>query len=109
MEEKMKTILHINNDNFEELVKNSKGKLLLDFYATWCGPCKMLSPIVEQVNEECEEITVAKLDIDEGLAIAKQFGIMSVPTIILFVDGEEKDRMVGLRQKAQILEAIKNV
>lgn len=105
----MKTILHINNDNFEELVKNSKGKLLLDFYATWCGPCKMLSPIVEQVNDECEEITVAKLDIDEGLSIAKQFGIMSVPTMILFLNGEEKDRMVGLRQKSQILEVIKNI
>lgn len=103
----MKEILHVNNDNFEELVKNNKGLVLLDFYATWCGPCKMLSPILEQVNEECSDITVAKLDVDEGLKVAKEFGVMSVPTTIVFVNGVEKERMVGLRQKAQIIECAK--
>ncbi len=103
----MKTIVHANSVNFEEIIKNTKGVVLVDFYATWCGPCKMLSPILEQVNNELENVTVAKVDIDEALPLAKGFGIMSVPTMIIFANGEEKERLIGLRQKAQIIEIIK--
>jgi len=102
-------VKHINKDNFDEFVKNSKVALV-DFFATWCGPCKMLSPIIESVAEEVDEGTnIAKLDIDESLDIAKQFGVMSVPTMIIFKDGKEVDRLVGLRQKDKILEALKNI
>lgn len=103
----MKTIAHVNAENFDEVVKNNKGAVLVDFFAVWCGPCKMLSPILEQVNNDLENITIAKVDIDEALPLAKKFGIMSVPTMILFVKGEEKERLIGLRQKSQIIETVK--
>ena len=101
-------IMHVDSKNFEQTI-NSKEVVLVDFYATWCGPCKMLAPILEEVNEQISENTlIAKLDIDNALDIAKQFGVMSVPTMIIFKNGKEIDRLVGLRQKTQILEVLKN-
>lgn len=100
----------INTENFENEVKKNEKIVLVDFYATWCGPCKMLAPVLEQVADEVKDkAVIAKLDIDESLDIAKEFNVMSVPTMILFKDGKEVDRIVGLRQKAQILEAINNI
>lgn len=100
----------INTENFENDVKKNDKIVLVDFYATWCGPCKMLAPVLEQVADEVKEkAVIGKLDIDESLDIAKEFNVMSVPTMILFKDGKEVDRIVGLRQKAQILEAINNI
>ncbi len=100
-------IKHVNNDTFEDAIK--ENVVLVDFFATWCGPCKMLSPVLEQVAQEVSDVSIAKLDIDESLEVAKQFGVMSVPTMIIFKDGKEVDRIVGLRQKNQIIEALKNV
>ncbi|MBQ9792590.1 MAG: thioredoxin [Clostridia bacterium] len=100
----------INTENFENEVKKNEKIVLVDFYATWCGPCKMLAPVLEQVADEVKDkAVIGKLDIDESLDIAKEFNVMSVPTMILFKDGKEVDRIVGLRQKAQILEAINNL
>jgi len=102
-------ILHTNTEEFENTLKQ-KQVVLVDFYANWCGPCKMLSPILETVSEQLpDNAVIAKLDIDESLETAKQFGVMSVPTMIIFKDGKEVDRLVGLRQKDQIIDAIKNV
>jgi len=99
---------HINEKTFDETVKNSKNVLLIDFFATWCGPCKMLSPILETVQDEIkDEATIMKLDIDENLEVAKKFGVMSVPTMIIFKNGEEVGRLIGLRQKNQIIEELK--
>ena len=101
-------ILNTNTTEFDNTLKSNQV-VLVDFYATWCGPCKMLSPILEEVAEELpQNAVIAKLDIDESLDTAKDFGVMSVPTMIIFKDGKEVERLVGLRQKAQILEAIKN-
>ena len=99
----------VTNENFEDIVgKNSV--VLIDFFATWCGPCKMLSPVLEQVNEEIgSEVKITKLDIDNSMDLAKKFGVMSVPTMILFKDGKEVERIVGLRQKTQIIDAINNI
>lgn len=100
----------VNSENFENEVRKNKNIVLVDFYAQWCGPCKMLAPVLEQVGEEVKDkAVIAKLDIDEALDIAKEFNVMSVPTMILFKDGKEVDRIVGLRQKAQIIEAINNI
>ena len=100
----------INNDNFQKEVKESDKIVLVDFFATWCGPCKMLSPVLDQVADELKDkVVIGKLDIDESLDLAKEYEVMSVPTMILFKDGKEVDRIVGLRQKAQILEAINNI
>ena len=96
-------IIHLDETNFEEIVRK-EGKVLVDFYATWCPPCKMLGPILEELANSDVDFQICKLDIDKAMDITSQFGVMSVPTMILFVDGVEVDRMVGFHNKAQILE-----
>ena len=100
-------IIHINKDNFEQVIINGDKPVLADFFATWCGPCKMLSPILEQIEQEMgDKVVVAKIDIDECMDIAQEYGIMSVPTMILFQEGVETARAVGFRQKSQIEDMI---
>ena len=100
---------HVNSENFESEV-NSGKVTLVDFFATWCGPCKMLGPVLEQVADEVKDkVNIVKLDIDGSMDIAKQFGVMSVPTMVIFKDGKEVDRIVGLRQKSQIVDALNNI
>ncbi len=100
-------IIHINKDNFNEIIVKGDKPVLVDFFATWCGPCKMLSPILEQIEQEMsDKILVAKIDIDECMDIAQEYGIMSVPTMILFQNGAETARAVGFRQKSQIEDMI---
>ncbi len=100
-------IVHINKENFDEIIVNGDKPVLADFFATWCGPCKMLSPILEQIEQEMsDKIVVAKIDIDECMDIAQEYGIMSVPTMILFQGGAETARAVGFRQKSQIEDMI---
>ncbi len=101
--------ISVNKENFENDVLKNEKVVLVDFFATWCGPCKMLSPVLDQVSEESDKAVIAKLDIDESLDIAKEYNVMSVPTMIIFKEGKEVDRLVGLRQKSQILEAINNI
>ena len=103
----MGEILILNKDNFEQTIKNNE-LVLVDFFANWCGPCKLLAPILEQLAAGNETTAViAKVDIDQSLEIAKSFGIMSVPTMIVFKKGEENGRLVGLRQKGQIFEELR--
>lgn len=101
-------IVHVETNNFEELIKGDKP-VLVDFFATWCGPCKMLSPILEQVAEETDKVVIAKCDIDECMEIAQKYNIMSVPTLVAFKGGEEIRRAVGFRQKTQLLELIDEI
>ena len=97
----------IQSEEFNDIIKSEKPTIV-DFFATWCGPCKMLSPILEQVDASSNgEYNVVKVDVDESYDIAKQFGIMSVPTMIVFKNGEEKEKMIGLRQKTPIEECVK--
>ncbi len=102
-------VIHVNKDDFENEVLGSDTPVLVDFFATWCGPCKMLSPILEQVAEESDKVKIVKTDIDENMDIAEKYGIMSIPTLIMFDKGEEVAREVGFRQKKDILELIDNV
>lgn len=96
---------HLNDSHFT--AKIASGVTLVDFFATWCGPCKMLGPIVEEIADECDgSFAVYKVDIDECEDIAMDFGIMSVPTLIVFKDGVEAERMIGVQPKAAILDAI---
>ena len=78
---------HVNLEDFEEEVLNSSKVILVDFFATWCGPCKMLSPILEEISEIKENFDIAKIDIDENTELAEKYGIESVPTMIIFKDG----------------------
>ena len=98
----------INAKEFDEVIK-SKKVVLVDFFATWCGPCRMLTPVLEEVLEESKgEFDIVKVDVDESYDLAKKFGVMSVPTMIIFQDGVEADKMIGYRQKDDILEEIKS-
>ncbi len=92
----------------EQVVEASKTKpVLVDFWATWCGPCKMLSPLVEELaGEKSEQLNVAKIDVDENQAVSSQFGIMSIPTLILFKDGKPVKQLVGYMPKARLLSQI---
>ena len=93
--------LKLDANNFEQTV--SQGVALVDFYADWCGPCRMLAPVIEEIAEERTDITVGKLNISDHPEIAANFGVVSIPTLILFRDGVEQKRIVGARPKKAIL------
>lgn len=97
------SVLKINESQFESEVLNSKGKVLVDFYADWCGPCKMLAPVLEGIAAEKPEVKIIKINVDECQNIAAKYGVMSIPTVFIFEDGNEKDHFVGLRSKQDIL------
>ena len=96
-------VLHVNKDNFHKEVLNSEKPVLLDFFASWCGPCRMVGPILDEIAEEREDIKVCKVDIDEQPELASRFRIMSVPTLMVLKDGNIVDQSVGARPKHQIL------
>ncbi|RKP47333.1 thioredoxin [Cohnella endophytica] len=97
----------ITKDNFTENV--AQGVSLLDFWAPWCGPCKMQLPIVEELSEELKgTATIAKVNVDEEPELASQFGVMSIPTLILFKDGQPVDKLVGLQSKESLKAKIQN-
>ncbi len=97
----------IQSNEFNEII-NSEKPTIVDFFATWCGPCKMLSPILEKVEQDSNgQFNVVKVDIDESLDLARKYGIMSVPTMIVFKQGVDQEKLIGLRQKAQIEETVK--
>lgn len=98
------SVIKVNLENFSQEVLNSDKPVLLDFYADWCGPCNMMAPEMEAFAEETETVKVCKLDVDEATDLAMTFGVMSIPTVILFKNGEEVDRFVGAREKDGIAE-----
>lgn len=101
-------VLKITKDNFDSLVAQSAQKVLLDFWAPWCGPCKMVGPIVEQIAEENESLTVGKVNVDEEMELAAQFGIASIPTLIVMEHGQITAKTVGFSPKSE-LENILNI
>ena len=99
----MSEITKVNEDVFEEEVLKAAQPVMVDFSAVWCGPCKMLDPVVAQLAGEWQgKIKVVKVDVDHNPNLAMQYQIMSVPTLLLFVDGEAKERMIGFKPKNQI-------
>ena len=98
--------MHINNNHFQEEVMNSEKKVLLDFWAPWCGPCRMVLPIVEEIAEEEEGILVGKVNVDEEIELAKEFGVVSIPTLVVMEKGEIKSRSTGYRPTEEILELL---
>ena len=96
-------VLHINKDNFHNEVLNSDKPVLLDFFASWCGPCRMVGPILDEIAEEREDIKVCKVDIDQQPELASRFRIMSVPTLMVLKNGQIMEQSVGARPKHQIL------
>ncbi len=100
-------VLEVDDENFESEVLKSDKTVLIDFYADWCGPCKVLSPIVEEVASENDDIKVVKINIDEAIIIANQYGIMSIPTLVVIKNGEEVNRTVGVISKTEIVDMVK--
>ena len=96
------SVIHITQENFEQLVLKSDKKVLLDFWATWCGPCRMIAPAVEAIAEECDSVLVGKIDVDQQMPLAIQFGIESIPTLIVMEQGKVVQKAVGVRSKEAI-------
>ena len=100
---------HINDSNFEEEVLKAKGVVVVDFFATWCAPCKMLAPVLEEISEEVKEAKIVKIDVDENPLAANMYHVSSIPTIKIFKDGELKDSKVGFQPKEFLKEAIEEL
>ena len=100
------SVLHIGKAEFDEKIRNSEKPVLVDFYATWCGPCKMIAPILEEIAEEHPEYVIAKVNVDEEPELAKEFKIMSIPALFVLKGGEITDKAVGYRNKDALLELI---
>lgn len=100
------SLIHVTKENFAE-VKASDKPVLLDFFATWCGPCRMIAPFIEQIADEHPEYVICKIDVDEEPELAQAFGIQSIPTLVVIKNGEVVNTAMGARPKAAILELLK--
>ena len=98
--------IRLNEDNFNR-VRDNEGVSLLDFYADWCGPCRMVLPIVDEIAKEREDLLVGKINVNDNPDLAKEFGVMSIPTLIVMKDGKIVNRVSGVRSKSQILDLVK--
>ena len=96
-------VITITKENFQSEVVQSDKPVLLDFWATWCGPCRMVSPIVDQIADECSDIKVGKINVDEQPELAQQFRIISIPTLVVMKDGQIANKAVGAMPKEEIL------
>ena len=100
------TKYEITQENYEELVTKSEKPVLLDFWATWCGPCRMVSPVLDEIAEENENLVLGKINVDEQGALAAQFRIVSIPTMILMDHGEQVEKVIGYRPKEELKELL---
>ncbi len=97
------SLLKLNRENFEAEVLSRNGVALVDFYADWCGPCKMIAPVIEEVAEERQDVAVGKLNVDNDPELAAKYGVMSIPTLVVFQNGQEVARVSGYRPKQDVL------
>ena len=100
------SVLHVNKENFDQVVLHAQGKVLVDFWATWCGPCQRIAPEIEALAEENEHLTVCKLDVDEATELAIAYGVTSIPAVLVFENGEMIKQIVGYHTKDQLLKKL---
>jgi thioredoxin 1 len=96
----------VSQDDFEAKVVNAPGKVVVDFWAEWCGPCRMIGPVLEEMSGDYPQVTFLKLNVDESPAVAQQFNVMNIPSILAFEAGELKQRVVGAMPKAKLVEEL---
>ena len=101
------SVLKITSENFESEVINSKEPVMIDFFANWCGPCKMMSPVIDEIAEELQNIKVGKINVDENQDLAMKYNVMSIPTIVIIQDGKEIKRFVGVQDKENLIKDLK--
>ena len=99
-------VITVTKENFQEQVLNASNTVLLDFWATWCGPCRMVAPVVEEIAAENPGITLGKINVDEEMELAMQFGITSIPTLIVMKDGQMVNKAIGYAPKKEILKLL---
>lgn len=97
------SVISVNKNNFSELVLGSDKPVLVDFFATWCGPCRMVGPIIDEIAEDREDIRVCKINVDDDQELAAKYGVMSIPTLMVFKNGEITNQAMGAMPKAKIL------
>lgn len=101
------SVLKISSENYEEEVLKSEKPVLIDFYADWCGPCKMMAPVIDEIaQQKADSVKVGKVNVDENQDLAREYGVMSIPTIIILKNGTVEKTFVGVRDKSEILDAI---
>lgn len=102
----MSKVIEITTENFETEVLNSEKPVFVDFWAEWCGPCKMVSPIIDQIADEVSSVKIGKVNVDEQPTLASNYGIMSIPTMLLFKNGQIANKSVGAKSKAELMDII---
>ena len=102
----MGKIINANQEEFQEILDSEKNIILVDFWAEWCGPCRMLGPELELVSEEVEDVTVIKVNVDENSELSAKYGVRNIPTVLVMKDGEQVDKFVGLQKREQIISII---
>lgn len=100
------SVVTVTKENFQEEVINASSPVLIDFWASWCGPCRMLSPVIDEIAEEVKSTKVCKINVDEQPELAQQFGVMSIPTLIVMKDGKIANKTLGVQPKSSVLTMI---
>ena len=100
-------IVHLSKDNFKEEVLESKVPVLVDFWATWCGPCQTMGPVVDELAQEFTDVKVGKVNVDEQMALAREYKVMSIPTFLVFKDGKVAERTLGVQEKSELEQLIR--
>ena len=104
------SVLKVSNENYKEEVLDSEKTVLVDFYADWCGPCKMMAPVVEEISEELQDkVKVCKVNVDENQDLAMQYGIMRIPTLVFIKNGKLEKTLVGLRDKQELISVLEQM